>query len=131
MALLDKIFGTKEVSDLFDFNRETIHKELSRVAEKLYDVRVDEGFKVLRTFLEKSMNLDILMLSEKKELTSEAYAYQRGKIDGARNLLIAVDQAIANSRKAMETKGKSKSSDNPAKRSYIRPRAVGQAGLID
>jgi hypothetical protein len=134
MGLFSKYFGEKEPSDLFEFNRAELQKEISKVAASLYDTRHEEGHVKLVTFLEKSMNLEILALSAAKELTAEAYAYRRGKIDAIKAVLLAREQALANSKKAAETKGTKSPSDNPAKRSYLlrkKARDAGGVGISD
>lgn len=131
MGLLGKIFSKKDgpAPDIVTLSREELQKEIVKLADNLYDVRQQEGYQILHKFVEKSLSQYILDLSDRKELTGEAYAFHRGKIDGVRNLLIAITRANENSKNA---KGPQRSSDNPAKRSYIsRPRVVGQAGLLD
>jgi len=131
MGLLSKIFGEKRQQGLVVFSRNEILKSISKVADTFNEVKGQEGHQNLVTFLEMSMNLDILALSEQKELTSEAYAYRRGKIDAIRNVLISREQAIANSKKEKETRNNKKPSEHPAKRSYVpRPRVVG-SGISD
>lgn len=133
MGLLDKIWKKERNTDLFEFNRNTLLKEIDKVARRFNELKGSEGQQDIIAYIEMSMNLGIIALAEQKELTSEAYAYRRGQIDALRNVLIARETAIANSQKEKETKGQGKPSDNSQKRSYLKRdrRAVGNVGILD
>jgi len=111
-----------------EFNRKKVQKELIDLGKVLYEVRNDETSRLFCAYIQKMMNLEILQLSEQRELTSESYAFTRGRIEALKGVLITREKFIDDRKRAKETKVKESKSDHESKRSYIRPQTT-PAGL--
>jgi len=111
----------------YEFNSSKLKGEIANIASKFYDYRNDTAHKLFASFLEKSVNLAMLELSDSRELTEAEYAYRRGRIDSIRGILLGVDRAISVESRESEAKADPKGADHKAKQSYLRKsRPIGE-----
>jgi hypothetical protein len=115
-----KVFAEREI----EFNRLMIHKRIIGLADDLFEYRGEKSHEVFADYVRQTLNLEILTLSEGKDVGPEAYAYKRGRIDALRSLLNLREKNILDKKNAKATKGPE------AKRTYIRPPAI-SAGMSD
>ena len=109
------------------FNKELLQKNLSKLAGPMYDFRKDESHKVYTQYIQNLLDAEILEMTRTKELTPDAYAYHRGRIDGLRHVLSLRDKFILDKEYAKKTKGVKSKTDHESKRSYFKPPSA--AGL--
>jgi len=95
MGLFSKLKKRRETWEVsLEFDAKALNKKLVDAAKSFYDFRKEESHKDYTDFIEGFLNLEILNLAKAKELTAEAYAYNRGRIDSLKALLSARATAI-------------------------------------
>ena len=112
-----------------EFNHQELCKQITKIASTFFDYKGMDAHESVFKFLDLSLNLAILESATMKEPTVESMAYQRGKIDAIKNILLAREKAISDERQAKAAKASK--SGHKSKRSYLdnRPRIVG--GMSD
>lgn len=123
MGLFSK-FRAKDKSPVereIAYNKEVIQKNLDRCRSGLYDYRNDESHAIFVRLLQSMADLEMLELTTTKELSGEAYAYHRGRIDAIRAVLSLRTKYILDRDNAKKTKENSRGPDHEAKRTYMKP----------
>lgn len=120
--------GKEEKPKALDLNYsvEALEKQIRDLARPLHEYRNDTPSKVFVSYIFRLMNLEILKMSTGRELTGEAYAYRRGRVDALRELLSTREAYISHEENA---KSKDKQTDHKAKRTYFKRPKPSTAGL--
>lgn len=120
---LEALFTEREL----EFNKKKLQDAIVRNSEALYTYRNDESHRVFADYVRQVLNLEVLVLSDGKFESAEAYAHQRGRIEGLRNVLNGRESFIRAKEELRKSEGKDLGAQE-AKRSYIRDPAT-HAGL--
>jgi len=129
MALFSKIleffFGVRPTFTAREmtFNRSRLQREIVHHTHRLNDYAKDQSHQVFVDYTRSLINLEVLRLSEVKPTSLDAYAYQKGRIDGLRHLLDVREKVLLDAEIEKKTKG-----EQGARRSYVNPPAT-SAGL--
>lgn len=119
----------KEVTRDFEFSNEKLHKNLEKLKAELYDDRKSSSHHVFVKFIKSLRDKELLNFAHPRDVSKEAYDYNRGRLDSLSNVLKTYDIFIADMQTA---KSKESKADNKEARSYLskpKPNPPQQAGL--
>ena len=128
MGLWRKWFGQEPERQLIlptaTYDVAALRKEIVNLAPDIWATQGSEGAQALVSLLEKTLNLEIIQLGTKREVSLEEYAKLRGRISMAQDLLSTRAAFIESEEATMQSKVEEKESEKEtSKGSYVRRRS--------
>lgn len=122
MGLFNRLKKQKPLEEReFVFNKDLLRKKAAKLSRVFYGYRKDEGHQKFVQYIETAIDLEMLEMTHTKELSSEAYAYHRGRIDSLRSILSYREKYILDGERAKKIKDSKEKTENSGMRRYATP----------